>query len=116
MKASVKAALFSGLVFPGIGHFVLREYRRGAALFGGALLGLAVLTAEAVKMALAIVQQIETGTLSLDVQTLAELIAKAADAREMTADIAGWVLLLCWIVGIVDSYRIGNLRDRQKSA
>ena len=54
MKRSSKAALLSGLIFPGIGHMVLKQYLRGSVLI---------------------------------------------------------ILGACWLIGIIDSYRLGIAKD-----
>jgi hypothetical protein len=43
MKKSSKAALLSGLIFPGIGHMVLKQYLRGSVLMFSALAAFSVI-------------------------------------------------------------------------
>lgn len=62
MKKPMKAALLSAFIFPGIGHFLLRKYMRGAVLAGAAFAGLYFLIARTVETALQITGKIQVLT------------------------------------------------------
>ena len=61
MKKSVKAALLSGLVFPGVGQFSLKRYLRGLVFFVPAMLSLVFIVDSSMRRAFAIAGQIERG-------------------------------------------------------
>jgi len=52
MKKSSTAALLSGLIFPGIGHLVLKQYLRGSILVLFALVALSVIVTRIFQQAL----------------------------------------------------------------
>jgi len=109
----MKAALLSALVFPGLGHFLLKKYVPGAALAGTALAGLFFLIAKTLERALQITEKLQSGEIQLDAATITELVSKQAagsDAQPMNIAVA--VLFISWIVGIVDSYRVGRAQDK----
>ena len=112
MKKSTKAALLSGLVFPGIGHFFLKKRIPGILLSGTALISLYFLIAESVAAALKIKEKIRSGEIDLSTTTITELAAMqtAADDSQLLG-IATTALIICWLVGIVDSYRVGRAND-----
>lgn len=113
MKKSSKAALLSGLVFPGIGHITLKQYLRGAILMLGTLIALSVIVNSAYQRALAIVDRINSGDVPVDTAALSEMVANSASgAGDLAENIAVIVLGACWLFGIVDSYRIGIAQDR----
>jgi len=116
MKRSIKAALFSGLVFPGVGHFSLKRHLRGLAFFLPAMTSLLFQIYYVLNRASSIASQIESGTIPFDVTSLANLMAEAPSHTEiLLLNFTSWVLLVCWLGGIVDSYSIGKAADQQKS-
>ncbi len=74
MKNSVKAALFSALVFPGTGHFIIKRYLRGLVFFLPSLLSLLYLLRYSVNKAYAIAEQITQGNIPLDAAAAGDLL------------------------------------------
>ena len=110
----MKAALLSAFVFPGVGHFLLKKYIRGAVLAGTAIAGLYLLIAKTVEMALQVTEKIQSGEALLDAATITELVSKQATATEtQLLNIAAAVFIISWLVGIVDSYRVGRAQDKK---
>ena len=114
MKYSIKAALLSGLVFPGVGHLYLRRWRRGVVLAVGAAAVSYFLVSVAVNSAMDIAGKIESGDVPPNAEDISALVSKASQANERATDIATAILIALWIIGIVDSYREGRVRDRAK--
>jgi hypothetical protein len=113
MTRSIKAALLSGLIFPGLGHMVLKQYLRGAVLMLSALAALSVIVTNAIKQALAIVDRINNGEIPLEPGAIAELASISASGVEGSImEIAALVVGAVWIVGIVDSYRLGIIQEK----
>lgn len=109
MQNSVKAALFSALIFPGCGHFLLRCYRTGFALLAITLVALGFILNYAMTQARIIADQIIANELPLDPVLIAERVSAATSGGDSTANqIAMGVIFVCWIIGIADSYRIGR--------
>ena len=112
MRRTTKSVLLSALVFPGSGHFFLKQYLRGAALMVLATAGLALIVAKAVQEAMDVVEKFQYGQVPLDPQALSKLLAKSASGADgLVLDIATYGIGLCWLIGIVDSYRIGKRQD-----
>lgn len=109
MQKSIKAALFSALIFPGCGHFLLRCYRTGFALLAITLAALGLMLNYALTQARIIADQILANELPIDPVLIAERVSAATrGANSPENRIAMTVLIVCWIIGIVDSYRIGR--------
>ena len=111
MSKAIKAALLSAFVFPGTGHFFLKKHIVGSLLAGAALASLYLVISRMVERALLIVEKIQLGEVQLDVAAIAELISKqptGTDAQLLS--IAWTVLIISWLIGIVDSYRVGKSR------
>jgi len=108
MKRSSKAALLSGLIFPGIGHIVLKQYLRGSVLMLFALVALSVIVSSIYQRALTIVDRINSGDIPVDTGAIAEMVSKSTSGTDsLMENIAVVVLVACWLIGIIDSYRLG---------
>lgn len=109
MNRSTKAALLSALVLPGAGHFYLKKYLIGsvlAAVFGA---GLYYLTATAFTKAVAISEKIQHGGVPLDFSAISELVStQTAGVDDPLLRFLPYLLLVCWLIGVVDSYRLGR--------
>ncbi len=113
MNKSTKAALLSAFVFPGVGHFFLKKYMAGMALAGAALVGLYWLVTQAVERAQQITAQIQSGEIPLDMATITELVSQQPTGTEaQQLNLATAVLIIAWLIGIVDSYRVGRAQQR----
>lgn len=109
MKKSTKALLWSALVYPGAGYFVLGAPKRGIAAFIASVILICVVVMDSNHKAKVIAQKIVDGEITLDITTIREEIATAPGRfSESTIEIAVALLLLLWVVGIVDTYRLGR--------
>jgi hypothetical protein len=117
MKKSTKAALLSALVLPGAGHIYLKKYISGFVLAGAALSALYYLISKATEDALKIVEQIQNGSVPLDATSITELVSmQTAGAESQLPDIATAIVMICWVIGIIDSYRVGSMQDKNKKS
>ena len=117
MRQSVKAALFSAFVFPGSGHFILKKPVQGSLLSGITILCVWALLSTAWEKAQEISQKIQSGEIPLDITRITEEVTKqTVGAGTQLVEIATYLLVICWLVGIVDSFRIGRLPDRGDNA
>lgn len=113
MKKSTKAALLSGLLFPGIGHLALKEYLRASILIVAAMAAVYVLTTAAVDQAMTVVDRIKSGEVALDSQAISEAItASTAESDNRAANASLFIFGACWLFGIVDSYRLGKAKEK----
>ena len=117
MKNSLKGALLSGLVFPGLGQIALKRYWRGFALMLAVMAGLYIMIVTALQQAYAILDSIEAEGGVPDSDTISQAAVQAAAASDSPMITAASVLIiLCWIVGIIDAYRIGKQKDLEGQA
>ena len=113
MSKSLKAVLFSAFVFPGSGHLYLRKPVQGCLLVVVSIACITILLSIAVEKAQQISDKILSGEIPLDVTRITEEItSKAMAGGTQWADISTYLLLVCWLVGIVDSFRVGRLKDK----
>ena len=113
LNKPMKAVLLSALVFPGAGHVALKKYIPGAVLAGAAFAGLYILVTRMLERALQIAQKLQSGEARLDTSTIVKLVSEQGPRSEaQLLNIATAVLLVVWLIGIVDSYRVGRLQDK----
>lgn len=109
MSPALKAALLSGLVWPGLGQAVLGRRRRAAA-FALATLGcLAVMVVLLVRLSLRVLADVQVSGGSIETATIAAAVhAAAAEGATLGFRAALVVLALIWIAGVVDGWRCGG--------
>ena len=113
MKKSSKAALLSGLIFPGLGHIFLKEYFRGSLLVILSLAALSVVVTSAYQHALLIADQIVSGDISMEAEAIAQAVSNSTNAADsLVENTAVIVLVACWMAGIMDSYRLGAVQEK----
>lgn len=115
MKNSMKGAAFSGLVFPGLGQVVLRHYKRGIALALTVLLSLLVVVVKAARQAFTILEKIEAEGRVIDLSTISSAAAQASTTSDnLVYNFVSLLIILLWIIGIVDAYRLGRKKDLEE--
>ena len=113
MKVSTKAALLSAFVFPGIGHIYLKKYAAGALLTAVSFAAIYYLVSNAVERAFEISEKIQSGDVQLDIDEITKLVSQQSTGAEVQLlNIATIALLICWLIGIIDAYRVGRVRDK----
>jgi len=114
MSKSLKAVLLSAFVFPGIGHFSLKKPVQGVLLSGVAIICLYFLFTTSVEIAQQMSMEIQSGEIPMDTGQISEMVSqRLAGGDGQRLNIPSQVLLICWLAGIVDSFRIGWSQDKQ---
>ena len=114
MNNSIKGALLSGLVFPGLGQVVLKHYKRGIAFIFTVSIILLVIVVKAIQQVFTILEKIEAegGVISLD--TISNAVTQASTpSQSLTFKLLFWFLVFCWIIGVVDGYIVGKKKDKE---
>ncbi|MBI5062065.1 MAG: hypothetical protein HZB87_00925 [Desulfatitalea sp.] len=113
MTHALKAALLSGLVYPGLGQMTLKHYLRGLAFLLTATLGMVAAVVQASRMALAIIENMDLsrGAIGLD-QIFQASHQAVTEANSIRFKIAIALILFSWIISTVDAYLLGRRMDR----
>jgi TM2 domain-containing membrane protein YozV len=112
VKKATKAALLSGLVFPGIGHLYLKRYVQGILLSAGAAFASCYIVTVVVTAALDAAEKIQSGGVRLDMDAISGLVSQQMGGAEHTVNVAMITLGVLWVAGIVDSYRQGRAHEK----
>ena len=115
MNNSLKGALLSGLIYPGLGQVVLKHYKRGVALMLAFTVTLLAILIIAVQQASTILEKIDIEGGAIDIDTISNAASQASTTSEShLLKLLSWLLLFCWVIGVVDAYRIGRKKDIQE--
>jgi TM2 domain-containing membrane protein YozV len=110
MNKSVKVALLSAFVFPGVGHFYLKKHLVGSLLAGAAFAAIYLVVSKALELAVQIADKIQSGEVQLDVAAITELLLRQPTGAEaQLLNVASSVFIICWLIGMIDSYRVGRV-------
>lgn len=116
MRKSIKSALLSALIFPGVGHFSLKRYRRGMVFFLPSMTALLFQLYYVWNQATELASKIEQGDVPVDVNSLSALVSGPPSQPVLfLLNLSSWILLVCWLGSIFDSYRLGKLAVQEKS-
>ena len=103
MSNALKAALLSALIFPGVGHLSLNKPVQGSLLVGIAGVCLCFLMTAAMEVVQQLSAKIQSGEVPLDVAAINQLVSQQLAANQgQSIDLVSWVLLICWVVGVID--------------
>jgi hypothetical protein len=117
MKKSTKAVLLSALVFPGMGHLSLKKYVAAIVLVGASFVSIYYTMSKSLENAMQIVEQIQKDNGQTDVAAIMDAASKQpADSDAYLINIATYVFVICWLIGIIDSYRVGRVQDKKDEA
>jgi hypothetical protein len=112
MNNALKGALLSGLVYPGIGHMVLKQYKRGVVLMVAVSVALLVIIIKAVQQAFLVLEKIEAQGGMIDLRSISKAATQASTIPDsLMVNLLLLILICCWVIGIVDAYRIGRKKD-----
>ena len=114
MNNSLKGALLSGLVFPGLGQVILKHYKRGAVLMLAVSASLLVILIKAVQQAFTILKEIELEGGAINLGAISKAATQASTTSEsLIFKLLSLLIIFCWIIGVVDAYRIGRRKDNE---
>lgn len=114
MKKSVKAVLLSALVFPGVGHLLLKKRIAGLVLISAASITVYLLFSQVLSASQSIVEKIQTGEVAADIVAISDLVHQQLSGNEgESMHNILMMFLVTWIVGMLDIIRIGRQIDKQ---
>jgi hypothetical protein len=108
MKRSIKAALLSALVFPGLGQLMLGKTARALLFLVPCAVAAVYICGQVLDRANAIVAQVQSGELPLDPQLLSERLSAAPGSEGPMMTVAVVVAVVCWIGSVIDALLSGE--------
>lgn len=111
MKHSTKGALLSGLFFPGTGQIALKRYKRGIALMAAVFACVSYIVMKAVEQAFSIINKLDVNS-GVDMNAITHAATEATQHSDsLLVNIVMFLMIACWVFGIVDAYAIGKQMD-----
>jgi hypothetical protein len=116
VKTSTKTALLSALVYPGFGQLYCHAYRRAVVFILIFSAGVYFYIEEVVSKYQPIIDKVKSGEVALNSHALAyEMSKNPITLDPQLVSVLTYLLLICWVMGIVDAYRIGIKKDARAS-
>lgn len=113
MRNTIKAVLLSALVFPGTGHFSLKKPVHGSVLVVISIICMYFLFSTVFEMSLELQTKIQNGEMVFDQDKINEVVQeKLATGNYQYLGTSALGFILCWIFGVIDSFRVGHLKDK----
>ncbi|TWX71777.1 hypothetical protein ESZ36_00645 [Colwellia demingiae] len=108
MKQTTKVILLSLLVFPGIGHLVLKKYAIAIgfiASFAYLLLGLVKDIHDKTQQ---VIESMIRGEIPMQVSAIRQALIDHGALDNPNLTTIGYILLIIWVLAAFDAYRISN--------
>ena len=109
MNKSIKAALISGLIFPGIGQISIGHKKRGWVIILVNSLFLYMIINEIIQQASSLVEKIQKSGVPLDYESISnkttELVSISDNSSLNTLLI---LLIVSWVASVIDAYYLGK--------
>jgi len=117
MSNALKGALLSGLVLPGLGQIVFKQYRRGIVIMLAVFTCLSVIVVKTVQQALDILEKIELQGAAIDMTAISNAATReSVHSGGVMLNLFLLFLLVCWVAGTIDAYRIGKRKDLERGS
>ena len=113
MKPAVKAALLSGLVFPGLGQIYFKQYLRGLVTMVPVLLGIVMIVGTATVGIFEDLNRIVIEGGTIDINTIMSLATRYSSHDAIYLRLVFLFILCCWLFSVIDAYRIGQREGKQ---
>ena len=112
MDRSLKAALLSALVFPGVGHLYLRRPLRACVFLLPALLAALYFASAVIEPIMAVALQVQSGVLPFDPIVIEARLQRDAGRASPLVNLAAIVMLACWAGAAADAWLAGRARPK----
>jgi len=112
MNKPLKAALFSALIFPGLGQLLLKKYFSAVFYAFFACVGAYLLFSDLWSRAQEILDKIQAGEVAADLASITELVHQQTVTATTSSSPALTILLITWLVSIIEAYRVGRKLDQ----
>ena len=80
---------------------------------GTSFVAIYYLVSKTVEKAFQITEKIQSGDIQLDIAAITELVSEQSTGTEtQLINIATATFIICWLIGIIDSYRLGRVWEK----
>jgi TM2 domain-containing membrane protein YozV len=109
MNQSVKAALLSALVFPGVGQISVGRKKRGWAIIGVNAVLIYLLISEIIQKAYAVVAEMQKNGGAIDIESISNTTSGMVGFSDnISLNILLTLIIVGWVISVIDAYRLGK--------
>ncbi len=109
MNQSVKAALLSGLVFPGTGQISLGYKKRGWLIIAVNVVFLYLIISEIMQQAYSVIAEMQKSGAVLDIEAISNTTSGLVAFSDNTfLNVILMLLIAGWVISVIDAYRLGK--------
>ncbi|ROS05354.1 hypothetical protein EDC56_0884 [Sinobacterium caligoides] len=113
MNKSTKSLLFSILLFPGSGYFVVEQKLKGILACSGVIIAITILFQQVMALALPIAEKVTLGEAPLDPELIRNMLQQSMqDNGTALLSAASWFIFAVWIISSIDCFRLGKKIDQ----
>lgn len=109
MNNSIKAALLSALIFPGVGQISVGNKKRGWGIIGVNVMLVFLIIREVMQKAYTVIAEMQKSGSSVNIESASNATSKLAGFSEnVFLNILLILLIILWICSVFDAYRAGK--------
>lgn len=109
MNNSIKAALLSALIFPGVGQISAGYKQRGWIIIGVNVMLVFLIIREIMKKAYTVIAEMQKSGSPMDIESVSNATSKLAGFSDnIFLNILLILLVIFWVYSIFDAYRVGK--------
>ncbi|MDH5660726.1 MAG: hypothetical protein OEY65_06980 [Gammaproteobacteria bacterium] len=108
MNQSVKAALISALIFPGVGQISVGYKKRGWIIIGINVVLFYLIIREIMQPAYLVIAEMQKSGAAMDIESISNATSKLSGFSDnVFLNILLLIFIAGWIITIFDAYRLG---------
>lgn len=109
MNKSVKAALLSALIFPGVGQISLGHKKRGWLIIGFIAALFFFIISAIMKIAQEVINEMQKNGSAMDIDTISKTTSDLVGFSDnMFLNVLLILLIVTWLLSIFDAYRLNK--------
>lgn len=109
MNQSVKAALLSALIFPGVGQISLGYKKRGWLIIGCCGVLLYLIISEIMQKAYQVIAEMQKNGSAMDIESISNTTSQLTGFSDnMFLNVLLILVIVGWVISMVDAYRLGK--------
>ena len=109
MNKSIKGALLSALILPGVGQISLGYKNRGWLIIGINIVFLYLIISEIMQKAYSIIDEMQKSGAAMDIETISNKTAGLSGFSDNAfLNIVLMLFIIGWVISIIDAYRLGK--------
>ncbi|MCP4991405.1 MAG: hypothetical protein GY928_36720 [Colwellia sp.] len=113
MNKTTKVTLLSTLVFPGVGHLVLKRYGIALAFIASSTYLLLSLISDMLDKSQRVIDSITRGEIPLEIEAISQALAEQGILVSQQQTFSGCMFILVWVLAAFDAFRIANKQTIQ---